>query len=84
MDYKLKFIRPWRYMNRKRGLVTVEAGSYSVPEQLGYPAAQLALSQGMATREEVQAVKILARMSKKKSPANKSRGAAPSNKAALA
>lgn len=74
--FEIVIEQTWTYRHHKRGMQTVPAGTYRVPEQMKEAVANLAIERGVGKKVEASPVKKVASR-------NKSRGAAPNNKATL-
>lgn len=53
MEYKVVLRQPLKWRNRKGYRVTIDPGVYFVPSQMDPKAADLAVSQGIATKHEM-------------------------------
>lgn len=53
MEYKVVLRQPLKWRNRKGYRVTIDPGVYFVPSQMDPKAAELAVSQGIATKHEM-------------------------------
>jgi hypothetical protein len=90
MNYQITTERPWPYRHPKKGRTVLQPGIYSIPEQLPYDIAELAVSQGVAKRSMLQvnlpprvinAVETITDAVTKKRRGRPRKGPAPENKA---